>query len=356
MFSARRAASAAAGDAAVLSREDPRKRRESLERWAVAHYGAAAVVENVAPMPGHAGISFGFDVVTGDHRDPLVVRVPPHGVRRRGNADVLRQVPLLRAVKAEGVPVPMVRWWSNEEEWFGAPFVMVERLPGRSLDRWQPGAPAGVDAADVWRVFQQALNALVAIHDVPWERYLSGWTTPRSLTAEIDSWRPTLDKADDPRWAQQALTLRSMLLDRLPPEPAPGLVHGDFYSNNWVVDGDRLLAVVDWEIAGIGPSLLDVGWLCMMHDRESWGPTPSGLVELAPGPSEIAAMYEAAAGRAISDLAWYRALAAWRLGAITVLNVRLHRSGRRRDPTWEILAEAYPYLIGRACQLLATTA
>lgn len=35
------------------------------------------------------------------------------------------------------------------------------------------------------------------------------------------------------------------------------LVHGDFYPSNVVVAGDRV-AVIDWELAGVGPGLLDL--------------------------------------------------------------------------------------------------
>jgi len=72
-------------------------------------------------MPGHAGISFGFDVVAGGVRDPLVVRVPAAGVRRSGNTDVLRQVPVLRAARASGVPVAEVRGSARTNAGFRAP-------------------------------------------------------------------------------------------------------------------------------------------------------------------------------------------------------------------------------------------
>jgi aminoglycoside phosphotransferase (APT) family kinase protein len=44
---------------------------------------------------------------------------------------------------------------------------------------------------------------------------------------------------------------QDLLLDRMPSEPEPALVHGDCYSNNWVCSPDRLPAVVEGEIASI---------------------------------------------------------------------------------------------------------
>jgi aminoglycoside phosphotransferase (APT) family kinase protein len=324
-----------------------------VQAWAIEHYGPDSTVEDLRPMPGHAGISFGFDVVAGGRRDPLVVRVPPRGVRRQGNTDVLRQVPVLQAAQAEGVPVAPVRWWSADERWFGSPFFMVERLAGSSVDSWEP---ADVERSASRSLFRQAIEALVAIHRVRWRTLLPDWSQPRTLDEEIRAWEPILVKGENPEWISRGLKLRDALLAHRPPEPDPGLVHGDFYSNNWVWDGGRLLAVVDWEISAIGPSLLDIGWLCMMYDQESWGPTRHAVMGWSPCPDEIAALYQEISGSPVPDLGWYRALAAWRLGSITALNYRLHRDGRRPDETWELLAEAFIPMIDQAHRLLPRTA
>ena len=72
---------------------------ERLQLWAEAHYGEHARATGLETMPGHAGLSFGFTIEHGEARDELVMRVPPKGVRRKGNTDVIRQVLLLlRAV------------------------------------------------------------------------------------------------------------------------------------------------------------------------------------------------------------------------------------------------------------------
>lgn len=333
----------------------------ALERWARHHYGAAAEVESVAPMPGNAGISFGFDVVTPDGDagsavvERLVIRIPPAGVRRKGNTDVLRQVPLLQAAAAGGVPVPTVRWWGDDEQWFGVPYLVVERLPGRSLNIFSPDAAFfDLSAAGVQALFRQAVAALVATHRIDWPAHLRGWDEPRSLEGEIAAWEPILAKGDDPDWIAAGMDLRDVLLATRPPEPEPGVIHGDFYCNNWVVDADgRLRAVVDWEIAAIGPSLLDLGWLCMMYDPDSWGPTQRRTQSgWAPAVADIVALYEEAAGHTVPDVDWYRALAGFRLAAITSLNVRLQRRGQRPpDPVWDLMAESYPFRVGQARRL-----
>jgi aminoglycoside phosphotransferase (APT) family kinase protein len=313
-----------------------------LQRWARVHYGSTAVVEGVYAMPGHAGISFGFDVMSGGQRDPLVVRVPPVGVRRSGNTDVLRQVPLLRAARTGGVPVAEVRFFGDDEQWFGVPYVMVERLPGSSLDCWSPIAP---DPAAVRSIFTDATSALAATHALDWRTSLPGWGSPRSLTEEIEFWVPVLAKGTNEAWQKQAAALRDLLLERMPPEPAPALVHGDFYSNNWVCSTDHLLAVVDWEISFIGAPLLDVAWVCMIYDVDSWSGARREWMGWAPSPESIVADYEAASGRPAEHLGWYRGLATWRMAAITAMNHRLHIEGRRADPAWDLIAESFESMV-----------
>jgi aminoglycoside phosphotransferase (APT) family kinase protein len=327
-----------------LDRHDLVASGELLQRWALAHYGPSAVVEGVYAMPGHAGISFGFDVTHSSSRDALVVRVPPAGVRRSGNTDVLRQVPLLRAAAAGGVPVAAVRWFSDDERWFGVPYLMVNRLPGGSLDCW---SPISVDESDVRSVFAAAAAALAAIHELG-PAALAGWGSPRSLREEVAFWEPVLAKGSNEAWQAQALALRDRLLASMPPEPEPALVHGDFYSNNWVSSGPELLAVVVWEIAFLGPPMLDVAWLCMLYDPEGWRGARRQWMGWAPPVDEIVTAYERASGRAVEHLGWYRGLAAWRMAAITAMNHRLHVEGRRADPTWDLIAESFESMVAAA--------
>ncbi len=90
------------------------------------------------------------------------------------------------------------------------------------------------------------------------------------------------------------------------------------------------MAVLDWEISGIGAQLLDLGWLLMMNDTESWS-DGAGLAAVPPF-DRLVATYAAAVGRSVSldDVAWYRALSGYRFGVISCFNVMLpHRQAPR---------------------------
>jgi aminoglycoside phosphotransferase (APT) family kinase protein len=83
------------------------------------------------------------------------------------------------------------------------------------------------------------------------------------------------------------------------PEPAgAGWAHGDFRPANLVVDGGRVLVVLDWEMAGPGDPARDLGIATMPAWGRWW--TDEELLE----------RYRAAGGAAIAPagLRWWRCL------------------------------------------------
>src|SRR5207302_10034873 len=82
----------------------------------------AASAGEVARLPGHAGFSYSFTLRALGARERLVLRLAPPGVRVHGTADVARQARLMSSLGLHGVPVPPVRWYGDEPDWFGRPY------------------------------------------------------------------------------------------------------------------------------------------------------------------------------------------------------------------------------------------
>lgn len=327
--------------------------RHQLDDWVAAHYGPRAEIFDLRRMPGSSGISYGFEVVAPYKRESLVLRLAPTGVSRKRNADVLRQVEVLEAMHAAGVAVPAVLWSGDDPAWFGVPFYASELVPGESTQLFTAGQAERRDGTGMQTVFGEAMVELAAIHSVDWTTTLPTWSPPGGIDDEIGQWTPTLMKSDNEEWIRQALDVRRMLLSSKPRKAMTTVVHGDYYSNNWLFAAQRLTAVLDWEIAAIGAGALDVGWVCMMYDRESWGPLRHHWTAWSPTPEYLADVYSAAGGVPLDDLDWFRAFAGYRLACITGLNYRLHQTGRRSDSAWDIIADAVPFLLARARTLLA---
>jgi len=115
---------------------------------------------------------------------------------------------------------------------------------------------------------------------------------------------------------------RRLLEERMPVQIGTGIVHGDYRLGNMIVKGPRILAVLDWELCTLGDPLADVGYLmnawATPEEVEAAGqgdqsPTAAGGF---PTREEMRARYEAATGRDLSGINYYRAFSHWRLAAI----------------------------------------
>ena len=196
---------------------------------------------------------------------------------------------------------------------------------------------------------------LAALHGLDWESRRAAFGDPLSLIEELQRLdnlidRPTLDPAVVARGPE----LRERLRASIPASPRSGCVHGDFQWANILYDENQPIALIDWEIASIGPTLIDLGWVSFFADPASW--VEVGEQRVRPlTPDEILATYSAAAAFPVSaeEVRWFRAFAGYRFGVITCFNLMLHRRGKRDDPHWEEIALSAPHMFERGLDLLA---
>ena len=324
-------------DHASLKNVDIEEIRSGLIRFIEDEIGATATLGNLQESDGHAGLTFLFDIQDGaGPNKAYVIKVPPRGVRLRGNTDVYRQAPLLRALHSAGMPVPDVPWAFEHNDWFELPFIIMERLPGDVFFAWDPPASFGRSKAASEPMWEQCVRALPPLHQFDWRTQLTGWEGPESVETQIRRWERIYAQALDPTWITAAEACEQALLDSLPDGEPVGLFHGDFQPGNMLYRAGRLTGIIDWELAGIGAHLLDVGWLMMSADESNW---PESWRPIHPlNPVQIRQIYESEMGQRFDVIPWYQALAGYRLGCIACLNVKLHRKGQRRDPVWEKIA------------------
>ena len=197
-----------------------------------------------------------------------------------------------------------------------------------------------------------AMAALAGIHRVDWRSRCGYLGDPVPPEQEVTRWDRFIDRAAEPELLADAPTLRRLLLDRMPSAARIGLTHGDFqFTNLYYSRGGELQAVLDWELCGIGPTLMDVGWFATFNDTAAWaheGAIPEGM---APA-EQLVSMYADAAGTELGDVAWFRALAAYKFAIITGFNLGLHRREKRPDSLWERVGTSMGSLQSRARQLL----
>lgn len=317
-------------------------------------HGDRAEVRGLAVMEdGHAGLTFGFEVASpqGQTLGAYILKLGPAGVPRRGSTDVYRQAGLLRALHAAGLPVPRIAWASSEDEPLGAPYIVMERLPGRVFVIWEPHASFDLSTEAVRALWFPAIRALGAFHALDWTRALADWEQPYTLESELVRWNKLLRHAPEPQWLEAGQRVHAALAASKPGESPIGLVHGDYQPGNVLYENGRMHGVIDWDLAGIGAQGIDVGWMLMMIDQAAWA---EGWKPIAPiTRDEMLDTYRAGGGTALEDLGWFQAFAQFRLGAIACLNVKLNRDGRRPDLLWERFAPSISTLFARAEALLA---
>jgi aminoglycoside phosphotransferase (APT) family kinase protein len=202
---------------------------------------------------------WGFDLrlAAGD-TVPLVLRRQPPGreTSSQGLASVASEAAIMRFAETAGVPVPRIAFVLSSGSPAGDGYAMAhvagETVGSRVLKLPElSGARAGLA--------RRCGELLARLHIAPGYQALG----LRSLGAgealaaleqrhrETGQSRPVFDHAL--RW----------LADNLPPEQSRCLLHGDFRTGNLVIGPEGLRAVLDWELAHIGPPAADLAWLCV---------------------------------------------------------------------------------------------
>ncbi|MFV0534149.1 MAG: phosphotransferase family protein [Cumulibacter sp.] len=328
--------------------------KDRAHTWARDQYGTDVTIAGFGAMPGNSGLSFGFAIhgADGVTLEEVVVRLAPPGVKRSGNTDVLHQVPLLRALEQTEVPVAPVLWHASEDT---SPFetdTMVQRkMPGRSLNMFSADARSPQVSTEL--LVDNAIGALATLHQVDDSALHGTWDDIVPLRDDLAYWFRLIEKVGDPELIDLGTRLRDALIAQEPTTDRRGIFHGDFQTNNVLfADDGSVSAIVDWEIAGIGYSGVDVGWMSMMTDPSYWGPEYQAGMRLKVDPARIRATYETHAGQSIPSFDWYAAYSGYRFGSIAGYNLRLHRTGRRPDPVYEVMASSVPQLFRRGIEVL----
>ncbi len=116
----------------------------------------------------------------------------------------------------------------------------------------------------------------------------------------------------------------------MPAEREAVLLWGDVRLGNLVFDPDRrVTAVLDWDLASLGPREMDLGWhLGLEFMMEAlFGGRPPGF----PGTAETLERYERLSGYEARDLAWHEVFALVRALAINDRHQRITGDTRRTE-------------------------
>lgn len=267
-----------------------------------------------------AGGRSNLTYIVRDGTHSWVVRRPPLGHVLATAHDMSREYRVITALGPTSVPVPHTVLLCEDTEVLGAPFYVMEHVPGvpyRTDDQL-----AGLGPDRTRSIALSAVDTLVELHAVdPVSVGLGDFGRPDGfLERQVRRWSKQLE-ASRSREVPGIDELRDRLGARIP-EPGPGtIVHGDYRLDNMLVDdADRITAVLDWEMCTLGDPLTDLGLLLVYDDLADLGTENMVSTTAAapgyPSAAEITGRYAAASGRDLSNLDWYMALGFFKLAVV----------------------------------------
>ncbi|MDT7544386.1 MAG: hypothetical protein QOE99_496 [Actinomycetota bacterium] len=251
--------------------------------------------------------------------ESFVVRVAPTGYSLFPDAAFDTQYRVLSALKRTSIPVPTVRWYEQDATVLGAPFFVMDEVKGCVPPDNPPYHMAGwlfdVTPAHRERLWWGAIDAMADLHRLDWRElglaFLGGGLGDG--LAYYESFLECVEKDEPVPMARRAL---AWLRANLPPEEPSVLTWGDARIGNVMYDDDgAVLAVLDWEMVGLGTPAQDVAWALFLDRHHSEGCDVRRL-EGFPSTAETVAHYEERSGLRLSHMDFYEVYSAFRFCVI----------------------------------------
>jgi aminoglycoside phosphotransferase (APT) family kinase protein len=340
----------------------------ALEGWLAGKLGhPPELAISGVRMPGSGGLSstsvlFEASWAAGGSRRhaAYVARMAPEAsaVPVFPSYDLAGQFEVIGQVAARSdLPLPRLRWNEPDGGPLGTPFFVMDQVEGRvPLDN-PPYVFTGwlLEASDAERALLQraSIGVLAQVHAIPGAAATFGSLRP---PAGLDSLRWHFGQQRDYyRWALAGDGLRVPIIERSlawleehwPDGRGPDvLCWGDARIGNIIYQGFEPAAVLDWEMAALGPRELDVGWFVFLHrffaDIAGFFGVP-GL----PGflrRSDVERCYQELTGHTLRDMDFYLVYAAVR-HAIVMARIKRRMIHFGED---EVPAERDDYVLHRA--------
>jgi aminoglycoside phosphotransferase (APT) family kinase protein len=284
----------------------------------------------------------------------VILRRPPPGPLPPKAHDVLREYRVLSGLVRSPVPVPRSLLACDDPSVLGAPFFLMEDLPGDAIRfQFPPALAADPDAP--LSMSRQLVETLANLRTTdPVEVGLADLGRPTGYIArQLNTWNRQLDYArtrpvSDIDWTSE------WLRQHLPPDvERPSIVHGDYKLDNAIFTlqpPPQLLGIVDWEMATLGDPLADLGWLLALWCQDGTPPPEvtilTRVTELPgfPRRAELAEWYAQRVGRELPDLRFYVVFALWKFYIVLEGHWARHVRGTAGGFDYTYLETASPIL------------
>lgn len=325
-----------------------------LETFLRARFPDAPEGFDVQQFPsGHSNLTYLVEL----GKKQMVLRRPPFGSKVKSAHDMGREFRVLSKLHDAYAAAPRVLVYCEDQSVLGAPFYLMEPVPGVILRRELSGG-LSLTRDTIRRVCESFVENLAELHRVDYgaigladlgkpqgyvERQVRGWTERyySSKTHEV----------------AEVEQLTEWMQENLPVSRDATLIHNDYKFDNVVLDPadlTHIVGVLDWEMCTIGDPLSDLGstlayWV-EANDSEDfqslrWGPThlPGCMTRM-----EIAKRYGQITGRDVSNLVSYLVFARFKLAVIVQQIFYRYQQGFTQDPRFARMQQAVEILVRAA--------
>jgi len=262
--------------------------------------------------------------VDGTEHDWVLRTDAPSGVSTSHGR--VQEFALLKAAHEAGVTVPEPLFLNADPGLLGKPFYVMARVRGRAEGHILVRDP-GLQGEAGDRLAERLGLEMARIHSIrPPRGDLDFLPLPGVAPAlhRIATYRGYLDELPDPNPALE-YALRWLEL-RAPETTELVLCHADFRTGNYMVDGDRLTGILDWEFAAWSDPMEDIAWFCARCWRFGvWEREAGGIGER----EAFYNGYEAESGRAVDRdaIPYWEVMAAVRWAVIALQQGERHLTG-----------------------------
>ena len=262
-----------------------------------------------------------------------VLRRKPFGPLLPSAHAVDREFRLISALNRVSFPAPHAYALCVDPGVIGAIFYVMEAVEGEIY--WD-GALPSLEPGGRRKIYEAMISTLAELHQVDYAAIgLSDYGRPGNYFArQVERWTKQYRASETDR-IEAAERLMAWLPRTVPEQAGTSIVHGDYRLDNMIIapSGDRVAAVLDWELSTLGDPLADFSYMLMNWEMPRDGRSGLSGLDLhalgIPNREEAVALYCRLTGRdGVPALDWYFAYNLFRL-----VGILQGIAGRVRDGT-----------------------
>ena len=291
---------------------------------------------------GHSNLT--YRVRIGDRE--LVLRRPPFGSKVKTAHDMGREHRILSRLHAVYPKAPKALAHCDDPNVLGAPFYVMERVPGIILRK---RLPEGL-ALDMRATCEALVDGLAELHRVDYTAAgLADLGKPDGyVVRQVEGWtkRYAGSKTDDLPNVEWVAGWLAEQMHAVAAKSGAALIHNDWKFDNLVLsaeDPTKIVGVLDWEMSTLGDPLMDLGttlsyWVEARDPDEpkmfAFGPT---FAEGALTRREVAERYSVRTGADLSDILFHYAFALFKTAVVAQQIYYRFKEGLTRDERFAMM-------------------